>query len=683
MKIQRLRTQRFAVLPLALVATALGGCVGSVQSSKSSPSQPSQPLSISATVLPGGQVGQSYQGSMTGTGGTPPYHWTLSSGPLPSGLTINSASGLISGQPVKAGTFSFGIELQDSSTIKASAQSQMSMQITAASAPPATLQISTSSLPDGAVGQGYAVSVVATGGTPPYHWSIPTGSLPTGLSLSATSGLISGQPTASGSSNFVIGVQDAAASRASAQSSMSIQITAASAPPAKLQISTSSLPSGQIGDAYAISVVATGGTAPYHWSVPAGSLPTGLSLNATSGLISGQPTASGSFDFVISVQDAAASKASAQSSMSIQIAAAAAPAAATSTYYGPGIGSDGLGNTTIGPNQNKLSYRIRVQHTGYISSVQPYLIMDHAGYWGGTSGQILVSVQTDDGSSSHHPSGQKLTSSLLINPDAVPVPARYFPTFTFSGHAAVTGGEIYHIVFENPDPNPAVNYVSVDALYQAAAPVPSQPTIPDTDCAVLLFSNYSAAEGTIWKPRQGYAPIVQMNYDDGFTEGFGYMEVWVGAPQSISGSSSVREAFTVSEASRAVSSVGVRVARLSGSGALTVRLETGDGTLIEQGDVAATSVPLNASATYVWATYKFSAPHTLSTGQSYHLVLQSPVSTIYQAFPIRKGSNYGYKNTTFFADGYAQFLQAGSWVGWTQWGVANRKDGDLQFYFAP
>lgn len=501
--------------------------------------------------------------------------------------------------------------------------------------------------------------------------------------MNSASGLISGQPTKAGAFSFGIELQDSSANKASVQSQMSVQIASASTPPATLQISTSSLPNGQVGSAYVSSVVATGGTPPYHWSVATGSLPTGLGLNSTSGLISGQPTDAGSSSFVIGVQDSAASKASAQSSMSVQIAAATPPVTTTNTYYGPGIGADSLGNTTIGPNQNKVSYRIRVQHTGYISSVQPYLVMDHTGYWGGTSGQLLVSIQTDDGSSSHNPSGQKLTSLLLVNPDAMPVPARYFPTFTFSGHAAVTAGEIYHVVFENPDPNPNVNYVSVDALYQIAAPVPGQPTMSDNDCAVLLFANYSTAEGTLWKPRQGYTPIVQMNYDDGFTQGVGYMEVWVGAPQTISGTSSVRETFTASGTSRTVSSVGVRVARLSGSGALTVRLETGDGMLIEQGEVAATSVPLSASATYVWTTYKFSAPHTLSISQSYHLVLQSPASTVYQVFPIRKGSDYGYKNTTFFPDGYAQFLQAGSWVGWTQWGVANRTDGDLQFYFAP
>ena len=74
-------------------------------------------------------------------------------------------------------------------------------------------------------------------------------------------------------------------------------------------------------------------------------------------------------------------------------------------------------------------------------------------------------------------------------------------------------------------------------------------------------------------------------------------------------------------------------------------------------------MPLNASAAYVWATYKFSAPHTLSLGQSYHLVLQSPASTVYQAFPIRKGSDYGYKNTTFFR-GRLRAVPASRILGW-------------------
>jgi Putative Ig domain len=468
----------------------------------------------------------------------------------------------------------------------------------------------------------------------------------------------------------------------SVSNGMTLNITPAAAA-VPLKISTNSLSNGQVDLSYLASLVATGGTPPYHWSVATGALPNGLAIDSVSGVISGMPANAGSFGFAIGVQDSSASRASAQTQMSVQIASAPnPPVAATGTNYGPGIGSDGLGNTTIGPNK-AVSYRMRVRHSGNIAAIHAYLMMDSPGYWAGTGGEILVSIQTDDGTPSHNPTGQKLTSSLLPNPDAVPVPARYFPVFTLSAPAAVSAGQIYHIVFENPDMNPTVNYVSVNALYQAAAPKPSQPTMTDTDCAVLLYTNQGLALGTVWQPRQGYTPIVQMDYDDGFTDGIGYMEVWVGAPQSISGNGSVRETFTVSGTSKTVSSVSVRAARLSGTADLIVRLEAGDGTLIEQGTIAATSIPLSSSATYFWANYKFSAPHTLASGQSYNLILQSASSTVYQAFPIRKGTSYGFKNTTFFPDGYAQFQQAGSWVGWTAWGATNRTDGDLQFYFAP
>jgi hypothetical protein len=176
-------------------------------------------------------------------------------------------------------------------------------------------------------------------------------------------------------------------------------------------------------------------------------------------------------------------------------------------------------------------------------------------------------------------------------------------------------------------------------------------------------------------------PILELDYQDGFSEWNGYMEVWVGAPQNISGTAAVRETITVSGTQKNVASATVRVARISGSDPLLVRLENGDGTLIEQGEIPAASIPLTSPASYAWATFTFSSAHTLLPGQTYHLQFGAASTSRYQAFPIRKGLDYGFQNTTYFPDGYAQFNQTGTWVGWTQWGVSNRTDGDLQFYF--
>lgn len=346
----------------------------------------------------------------------------------------------------------------------------------------------------------------------------------------------------------------------------------------------------------------------------------------------------------------------------------------SSGCYGAGIGSDGLANTVVGgPAGNIVSYRFRAGHSGSLQQIHVYLIPNHVGYSAGTGGQLQVTVNPDDGTAAHNPSSTVLASYLLANPLAA-TPSINFPVFVFSTPPSLTEGQLYHIVFTNVDPNPAANYISVDALYYANPNTPSQPTVSDIDSAVLL----GGANGT-WGTRRGYTPILELDYQDGFSELNGYMEVWIGAPQSISGSSAVRETITVSPAQKNVASVSIRVARVSGSDPLIVTLENGDGTMIEQGQISADQLPTANS--YGWVTYSFSSAHTLAGGLTYHLQLTSAATSTYQTFPIRKGLAYGFKNTTYFPDGYAQFNQSGLWVGWTQWGVSNRTDSDLQFYF--
>jgi hypothetical protein len=245
-----------------------------------------------------------------------------------------------------------------------------------------------------------------------------------------------------------------------------------------------------------------------------------------------------------------------------------------------------------------------------------------------------------------------------------------FPLVSFSSPPVLHEGQLYHVVFSNADPNPTVNYCSIDALLSSTSnpPTPAQPTIDNADWIQLIRPN-----GGTWRIRAGYSPILQLNYADGFIGGLGYMESWIDATKTITGGFRVREKITVSGADRVVREIFVRVR--SGSGGLRVRLEEGGGTLIEEGTMTSASSGNN------WLMYRFDTPRTLALGQSYNLVFSSP-SGSYSVFPMRQGSSYGFSPRTYFSDGVAEYNSGSGWVGWDAWGVPNRREQNLQFYFA-
>ena len=141
-----------------------------------------QALMITTPSLPGGKVGIAYSQSLAAGGGTPPYLWSISAGTLPAGLAL-SPTGQISGTPAAAGAANFTVKVTDSSS--ASATKALSISIAAA------LAITTTFLPSGPVGTAYSQSLAASGGIPPYAWSVSAGALPAGLMLSSA-GQISG-----------------------------------------------------------------------------------------------------------------------------------------------------------------------------------------------------------------------------------------------------------------------------------------------------------------------------------------------------------------------------------------------------------------------------------------------------------------------------------------------------------
>jgi hypothetical protein len=139
---------------------------------------------ITSAILPTGQIGVVYSATLTATGVTGAAAWALSSGTIPTGLTLGATTGIISGTPTATGTFTFYVICTDSTGPSA----PQYFYITINQIP---LAISTTDLPGGKEGATYATTTLtATGGTTPYTWTVTSGSLPSGLTLSA--GVLSG-----------------------------------------------------------------------------------------------------------------------------------------------------------------------------------------------------------------------------------------------------------------------------------------------------------------------------------------------------------------------------------------------------------------------------------------------------------------------------------------------------------
>ena len=179
------------------------------------------PVVIAANALPQGTTGVAYSGSVVASGGTAPYAWSVVSGALPAGLSLSS-SGAITGTPTGAAHAAFTVQVTDSSPSPQSTTAPLSIDVL-----PPPLAISRTSFPQGTPGAFYSTTLAATGGTPPYTWSISSGSLPAGLRLSS-GGSISGTPTTTGTAAFTLRVTDAAG--ASATSSVSIVVTGPTIP---------------------------------------------------------------------------------------------------------------------------------------------------------------------------------------------------------------------------------------------------------------------------------------------------------------------------------------------------------------------------------------------------------------------------------------------------------------------
>lgn len=231
--------------------------------------------------------------TITASGGIGPYSYVLG-GTLPAGLTLNTGTGAITGTPTASGSFTFTVTATDTGATGAGAPFTVAASYTLTIAAP-TITVTPTALPAATAGQAYTTALTAAGAVGPYTFTLTSGALPSGLTL-ASNGQLTGTPTASGSFAFAVQVRDANGQTGTANLTLAVGVPV-------LTVTPTSLPAAAQGLAYNQTLTATGGIAPYSYSVSSGALPAGLTLNAVSGVISGTPTASGSVNFAITVTD--------------------------------------------------------------------------------------------------------------------------------------------------------------------------------------------------------------------------------------------------------------------------------------------------------------------------------------------------------------------------------------------
>lgn len=233
------------------------------------------PLSVATTALSSAVLNIAYSASLQALGGDGSYTWSLASGTLPDGLSLDAA-GVFSGTPTALGTSNFTVQVVSGDGQTATAD--LSITVNEQVLPPV---VTTTTLPDGGVGAAYSAQLQATDGDGTYQWAVVTGALPAGLTLDAGTGAITGSPVSAGTSNFTVQVTSGGLTGSAA---LSIDVQAA------LSVATTSLPPGVEGAAYSADVTVTGGDGAPAFSIAAGALPAGLSLDGGTGTISGTPS---------------------------------------------------------------------------------------------------------------------------------------------------------------------------------------------------------------------------------------------------------------------------------------------------------------------------------------------------------------------------------------------------------
>ena len=246
---------------------------------------PPTPAITSGNPLPSGVAGTAYSQTMTATGGYSPYTWAITGGSLPAGLTFNSAGAVISGTPSASGSSAFVVQV--TGTNGASSTGTFGIYVYPQGTP---VIVTASPLPTGTIGPALQPDLLGHRGAIPYTWAVTAGALPTGIGLSSA-GLLSGTPGTTGTFGFSVQVTGS-----DGLSSASPFVLAVPAPPV---ITSAGSTTGVTGASFYYQITATNSPTSYN----ATGLPQGLSVNTSSGIISGTLVSTGTTVATISASN--------------------------------------------------------------------------------------------------------------------------------------------------------------------------------------------------------------------------------------------------------------------------------------------------------------------------------------------------------------------------------------------
>jgi hypothetical protein len=258
------------------------------------PVYPDVTLDIDTLTLPNGNLGTFYDQTIAISSYTAPATFSIDSGALPTGVTLNTGTGRLSGFPTALGSFNFTIGVVDSGSPTKTGNRSYGVDIN-----PAILAFTHAPMPSGESGLFYSYTLTADYGFPAYTFSVTGGTLPTGLSLNASTGVVDGTPTAGGA--FVVEFTVTDSDTPTAQTAVRSETINIDAP---ITVTPLTLPSATTGVGSTTGPLsAVGGVAPYTWAVTSGTLPTGLSISATTGAITGTPSVAGIAGITVTATD--------------------------------------------------------------------------------------------------------------------------------------------------------------------------------------------------------------------------------------------------------------------------------------------------------------------------------------------------------------------------------------------